>query len=211
MLRILLLALCIIGSTQLSAQNTKTAVKTTENQAENAIDYKQMGAPMPPLGLITFHDTTSATELIDGVAPPKPAPKKKKKRRADEVDLGEMKYISSKQLDNGYNLFVMMFNPTCSHCEDETQLLEKNMDLFKNTNVVLLANKVMKPYLPNFTKTFKIDDYPKMHIGADSLGFIDKVFLYQALPQINIYSGDRKLLKTFTGEVSIDSLKQYIQ
>jgi thiol-disulfide isomerase/thioredoxin len=211
MLRNILYLLCIAFATQLQAQDTKTAVKTTENQTETAIDYKQIGAPMPPLGLITFHDTTSRTELIDGVAPPKPVEKKKKKKKAGAIDLGEMKYISSKELDNGYNLFVMMFNPSCSHCEDETQMLEKNMDLFKNTKVVLLANIVQKPYLPQFTKVFKIDNYPKMHIGVDSLGFINKVFLYQALPQINIYSGDRKLLKTFTGEVPIDSLKEYIQ
>ncbi len=48
-----------------------------------------------------------------------------------------------------------------------------------------------------------------MYIGTDSSGFINNVFLYQSLPQINIYSPAHKLIKTYTGEVPIDSLKQY--
>ena len=48
-------------------------------------------------------------------------------------------------------------------------------------------------------------------MGLDSANFINSVFLYKTLPQINIYSPERKLLKIFNGDVAIDSLKRYIQ
>ena len=105
----------------------------------------------------------------------------------------------------------MMFNPTCSHCEDETALLEKNIFMFKNTNLVLMANPGMKQYMPDFVNRLHITEYPSIHVGIDSADFINKVYLYQTLPQINIYDRDRKLIKTFNGGVSVDSLKKYAE
>jgi protein-disulfide isomerase len=70
----------------------------------------------------------------------------------------------------------MMFNPTCSHCEDETALLEKNIALFKKTKMVLMANPIMWDYLPAFAKTFHIEDFHNITLGVDSADFINKVF-----------------------------------
>ena len=69
----------------------------------------------------------------------------------------------------------------------------------------------MKPYLSDFIKQVHLNEYPSIYLGTDSMGFINNAYLYQALPQINIYNSDRKLVKTYTGEVAIDSLKKYIQ
>ena len=75
----------------------------------------------------------------------------------------------------------------------------------------MIANKYMQAYLLNFVRSINVEDYPAIIIGTDSINFIDKIFLYSALPQINIYDGNRKLIKTYTGEVVIDSLKKYIE
>jgi hypothetical protein len=114
-------------------------------------------------------------------------------------------------VDNNANLLVMMFNPTCSHCEDQTQLMLKNAAIFKRTKWVLLANKGMKPYLHDFVKVFHLSDYPFVFIGTDSAGFNDNAYMYKALPQINIYDHQRKLIKVFNGEIPMDSLEMYIQ
>jgi thiol-disulfide isomerase/thioredoxin len=119
--------------------------------------------------------------------------------------------MTFKDFDNGANLFVMMFNPTCSHCEDMTVMFEKNMALFKKTKIVLLATMMMKDYLPDFVNMLHVQDYPFIKAGLDSSGFINNVFLYQTLPQINIYNAERRLLKTYAGEVPMDTLKKYIE
>ncbi|MFI4962763.1 MAG: hypothetical protein ACHP6H_02785 [Legionellales bacterium] len=121
------------------------------------------------------------------------------------------KYMINSDLDNGANLFVMMFNPTCSHCQEQTIMLEKNASLFKKSKVLLLANIIMKPYLSDFVVLTHVDSYPFMYLGLDSTDFINNLFLYQQLPQLNIYNNERKLIRTYTGEVAIDSLKRYIQ
>ncbi len=195
MLRKILVILCFSATNAMAQVN-----KITEKQAAAAIDYKQTGAPMPMLLLITSYDTSIQTEVKNG------------KKKEMNIGKGTHKpYINNDDLDNGANLFVMMFNPTCSHCEDETELLEKNISLFRKSKIVMVAAKPMKPYMPDFIRSFHINEYPAMYIGTDSTNFIDNVFLYTALPQINIYDNHRKLIKTYTGHVEIDSLKQFIE
>jgi thiol-disulfide isomerase/thioredoxin len=178
---------CLITATNTFAQQPAIPPsKTTEKQADASIDYKQMGAPMPAFLLIPFLNNVK------------------------RVTSGKETFTNT-DLDNGANLFVMMFNPTCSHCQDETVTIEKNIALFKKSKVVLLANMIMKSYLDDFVKAVNLDEYPSIYLGLDSMGFINNTYLYQALPQINIYNGDRMLIKTYTGEVAIDSLKKYIQ
>ncbi|MBA3829228.1 MAG: hypothetical protein H0X33_09855 [Taibaiella sp.] len=120
--------------------------------------------------------------------------------------------IKNKDVRYNGNLFVMMFNPTCGHCEDETDLLEKNIFLFKKSKLVLACAPSMRTYLETFVATHHTDEFPKtITVGLDSSGLIDKTFRYEQMPQINIYDKNRKLIKVFTGSTAIKELKKYIQ
>ena len=189
-------------STLLRAQKTPA----TPALAPAAIDYHQMGAPLPPLRVITLD--TIAQSVTD-----KGHKKHKRKHHHDEVPDSALVYtriITDKNVPNKGNLFMMTFNPTCGHCEDQTEQFIKNMGLFKNSNLVMVTNPLMKGYLPDFIKNHHIRNYPLMQVGVDSAGYINNTFLYGSLPQINIYDKNLKLLKTYQGEIVMDSLKQYI-
>ena len=108
------------------------------------------------------------------------------------------------------NLLIMLFNPTCEHCEDMTIDIIKNIALFKKTQILLMATPIMGPYLAGFENDTKLNSCPSIKMGLDSAGFLDKTFNYVALPQINIYGPDRKLIRTFNGLETIDSLKPYL-
>ena len=200
-----ILAIAIVMSGALANAQDKKETNTSKAVSKPAeVDYRVAGSAMPHMLLVTF-DT-----LV------KPANEKKinklnKKATGYQVTDNGAKMITDKHLDNGANLIVMMFNPTCGHCEDQTELFIRNKELFKKTKLVLMANQNMKAYLPDFIKNHHINDNPIITLGYDSTDFIKETFLYQMLPQINIYSSDRKLLKTYSGNVSIDTLSQYIQ
>ena len=176
-------------------------------------DYTLPGAPMPDLRLIRYDDPGlrfPAPPVIGkngAVLPPSPEAEK----RVREKKLPDPEFLTNKDFRNKANLLVMIFNPGCSHCEDETELLEKNMGLFRHSELIMMVSPVQGIYLADFARSFHIDQYPKITMGVDSSGFIDKVFLYTGLPQISIYSRDRKLLKSFTGNISIDSLRPYVR
>lgn len=166
------------------------------------INYEAMGSPMPAMLLVT-NDTVSAE---------KTKARKHKKQAAFTISPYNTKMYDEQYFNNNANLIVMMFNPTCGHCEDQTDRFIKEIALFKKSKLVLMANLGMKSYLPAFATNHHIAQYPDViTLGVDSTDFIKNTFLYQALPQINIYSADRKLLKTYTGNVSMDTLAQFIQ
>lgn len=185
MLRDLLLLLAVSCTFCTRAQNANNQqVKATEKESDSQKDYKKVGTELPPFRLFVCRDSSDD--------------------KRHEV-------LTNDNLPRKGNLFVMIFNPTCSHCEDETAMLEKNLDLFRKSRLVLSATPQMRPYVYDFIKMMHVNDYPMLTVGIDSANYLDKVFLYQMLPQINIYDHHHKLLKIYSGEVSIDSLKQYIE
>lgn len=125
----------------------------------------------------------------------------------------ESKNITKDVLESGGNLILMMFNPTCDHCEDETRAFIQNIFMFNTSKILLVAADVQTPNLSYFESNLKCSQYPStITVSIDSAGLIRKLFTYAALPQINIYDGkSQRLLKTFEGFTPIDSLKKYIQ
>lgn len=202
--KILTLLLCGCASATLSIAQQDS--KTTENAN---IDYKLEGSPMPTLLMREYHDTTRA----DQAAATNNKKAKKRSKKSPPADAGTDLYTTTtgKDLDNDKPLFVMLFNPTCSHCEDMTMMMTNNIESFGKSKIVLLATKPMAYYLPDFAQRHHIAKYPNMHIGYDSTNFVDNMFLYQSLPQINVYGRDRKLLKTFKGEVPVDTLVKFVE
>lgn len=190
-------SLCAAVNVHAQVRDNPTS-KTTEKPNYTQMDYKKVGAPMPPFRLVPWNRDSLMLTTTE---------KHNKRSRKDLMTSP----VTNRELDNGANLFIMIFNPTCSHCEDETALLEKNISLFNKSKLVLMATPVMQPYIHDFVKTMHVEDYPSIIVGIDSAGFLDKLFMYQTLPQINIYDHDRKLLKIYNGEAPIDSLKQYIE
>lgn len=175
-----LMGCVFITFAQKKKKNNKETTATT--QSDSATNYKEIGAPMPPIRATLMKGKNLGNELFT------------------------TQNISAKK-----NVLVMMYNPTCGHCQEETILFKNNMDAFKNTEVILMADTVMKEYIDFFQSSTKVFDSPDLKMVLDQCGFIKKTFTYQSLPQINLYNKDRKLVKIFTGDTPIDSLKPFIQ
>jgi hypothetical protein len=213
LVRIVIFLMIIGGTLKAVAQEGIKPIKPAKRKACQNLDYQQMGAPMPALKYIKFPDPTYNTIVIAMRAKPDTTAKadKKLKRRKKSKASSDVQYLTNQDFKNGANLFVMIFNPNCSHCEEETQLLEKNIHLFKQSKILLMTSPVVWESMDIFTKSMHTDDYKAITVGVDSSDFISKVFIYASLPQINIYDHSRKLIKTFSGDVPIDSLKVFIE
>ena len=105
----------------------------------------------------------------------------------------------------------MLFNPTCEHCQEEAYIIEQNIDKFKKTKILFMAASGMENYMEFFRNTTKHSQYPKIIVGLDSANYIDDVYMYTSLPQINIYDKNRQLIKVFNGEVAFDALEEFIE
>jgi hypothetical protein len=196
MLRKLLIILLLLTTKQTWAQNNyqpyfkPASYPKPIPKDEDKTDYRNTGAILPAFRIVTLPE---------------------KNPDISSAPIIPCKSITNADVQNDANLFLMLFNPTCGHCEDMTKLIEDNISLFKKSKIVLAAAPHMGEYLVIFQKGLKTDQYPQIAVGLDSSHLIDRTFMYMALPQINIYNKDRILIKRFNGEVPLDSLKHYIQ
>lgn len=162
------------------------------------VDYTIPGAPMPALLFMSYKDTSSA-EMA------------KQKRKKKDISTGYYSLLSGEALANNANLFVMIFSPECEHCNAVASMLENNATAFKQSKLLLLTSNMLSELIPDFAMRHQLNKYPNTYVGFDSSDFAKKIFLYQSLPQISIYNPQRTLIRHFTGEVTFDSLRQYIQ
>jgi len=201
MLRKLLIITCLFAGVKTYAQDNLVPIYLPDSKPIEVVDdgdksnFTNMGSPLPKFKLVTLPQGTSNTE--NGTA-------------VRKITIPS-KNIINDNVKNDANLLVMVFNPTCGHCEDQTDTLEKYIYLFKKSNMVMVCAPTMGPYLEQFEKDHQTSQFPTLQIGMDASALIRKIFLYTNLPQINIYNKDRKLIKTFTGGAVIDSLRGYIQ
>lgn len=124
---------------------------------------------------------------------------------------GKMKEYTNESFKDQHHFFLIMFNPTCGHCIKMTKLIGEHAALFKKNHVLFLAGAQMMPYFQDFYKETDVFRHPEFVVAVDSAQTIEKLYSYHTLPQINIYDKNRTLVKTYNGDVSLDSLKPYMR
>lgn len=187
LLYIVLSVICLQGY----AQDTSTDV-----------DYTQLGSPMPELSFMEWIDTSSHMVVHT---------RKKRKNDVQTSDLisGYYKLSSVKDLNRNGNVAVMIFSPECTHCNKTVSLLEERLSEVTQTKVILLTTAKMQEMLPFFAGSHPQARPPRVHIGYDSTQFVPKTFLYQPLPQVNLYDAKGILIKSFVSDVVKDSLNAW--
>ncbi|RQO30859.1 hypothetical protein DBR32_09075 [Taibaiella sp. KBW10] len=103
-------------------------------------------------------------------------------------------------------LIVVLFNPTCEHCEDLGKDIVAHKEAFKNIPVVFIAAKDMKPYLAAYINTTGLKQMPETMVGADRSDVIPQIYEYKALPQTNIYNGKHQLIFKHNGSITAKAL-----
>ncbi len=175
-------------------------------RAQDAVpdtDYTQIGSPMPPLTFMEWVDT--ATTI-----PTARAGKRKTKNTAQLPGGGYYRLTNAASYNASGNIAVMIFSPECTHCNKTVAMLEDSIHLLLQTKVILLTTAKMQALIPYFAGSHTRAKPPYVHIGYDSSLFVPNTFLYQPLPQVNVYNRDRKLIKSFVSDVVADSLRAWV-
>ncbi|HRO42608.1 MAG TPA: redoxin domain-containing protein [Flavipsychrobacter sp.] len=109
-------------------------------------------------------------------------------------------------------VMLMIFHPLCDHCNYVIDSLKKYQPLFKNTQLVMVAEDRNKEYMKAFIdKTGIKDNVLFKNIGTEKGNLIYYLYTYEVLPQVNFYDKNHKLVHSFTGKAPFDSLKMFIK
>lgn len=164
---------------------------------------------------------TFALITLAAFAPPQ---KKHKKRQVKESykEVGAMlppfrvytttgTVFTNDSLSEAGNLLLMLFNPTCDHCGMVTDTLLRYYSGAQKSRLLFVAGDNMMPYLPRFIREHQLDKYPSVRVGVDSSQLIQQTFLYEPLPQVNIYDPTRHLVRIWTGLQPGSSFLPYLR
>lgn len=99
----------------------------------------------------------------------------------------------------------MLFNPGCSHCQHETEELVKNIDKFKNIQIVMATSMLFDSML-TFRERYKLTDYKNIVVTQDVNFFLISYFKISSLPFLAFYDKKKELISVFEGGLPMDKI-----
>lgn len=120
--------------------------------------------------------------------------------------------LTNTNLKKGKPVMLMLFSPQCDHCEHMVDSLKKLEARFKNTQLLMIAEGRNKDFMKGFIEKTGIGNDPFFkNIGIEKGNLIFYIYNYKLLPQINFYDEHYKLVRTFSGNSPMDSVKMFIR
>ncbi len=113
--------------------------------------------------------------------------------------------FTQKDLKKNQPTLLMIFSPECGHCQNETREIVKDIDHFKNTQILMVT---WLPYseLVSFYKMFKLADYPQITVAYDKKDFFLPYYEVQMYPKLVVYDKKGKYVNSFSGNIQLEDV-----
>jgi thiol-disulfide isomerase/thioredoxin len=98
------------------------------------------------------------------------------------------------------NTIIMLFNPTCGHCQDQLQLMLALPEITQSTNVILTSSETLNK-IKTFYDKFHLEKYPLIHIGKDYKYFFGGFYQPKTIPVLAFYNPQKQLVYFNQGNV----------
>ncbi len=118
-------------------------------------------------------------------------------------------FYTKEDLPKKKPILMMLFNPQCEHCQHETEELIKNIDEFKDIQIVMSTSMTFDSLL-SYRKKYKLDQYKNIVVAQDTHFFLYSFFNVRNLPFLAFYNKNKELISAFEGGMKIeDVLKMF--
>ncbi|SKD04327.1 hypothetical protein SAMN05660461_2816 [Chitinophaga ginsengisegetis] len=115
-------------------------------------------------------------------------------------------YLNLQSIRSGIPLVLFYFGPDCPFCQSEIEEIIVNMAHLRKIRFYLIT-----PYgysdMKRFVDKYQLHKYDNIIIGVDYKFKFGSYFRTQVIPYLAIYSGDRKLLAAFAGNMKYRQIK----
>lgn len=115
-------------------------------------------------------------------------------------------------LNKEKGVVVVLFNPTCDHCQDfAREVVKYQKELLPLADIIFVGAKDMKPYLEKFIDETGLNEVPEVKVGAERSDLIQDLFEYKSLPQINVYDKRHKMVWKKNGGSTAEEVLLYLK
>jgi hypothetical protein len=102
-------------------------------------------------------------------------------------------------------VMLMVFNPDCDHCKHETEELVKNIDKFKNIQIVM-ASFVPLTEIRKFREKYNLNLYKNVVLAQDTHYFLLSFFMLHNMPFLAFYNRKKELISIFQGSLPMEKV-----
>lgn len=102
-------------------------------------------------------------------------------------------------------VIIFVFSPECGHCQHETEMMIKNMEKLKGTQILMVT------YLPynemiDFYNNYKLNRFSNITVARDAAFFFPVYFKVKNFPSFYIYDKKGDFKQFLEGDVAIDKI-----
>jgi cytochrome oxidase Cu insertion factor (SCO1/SenC/PrrC family) len=115
------------------------------------------------------------------------------------------KTIKRESLAKRKGTLIIFFSPDCHHCIDQMEEMVKQVDKFKEYNLVFTTYQPMNDLQLFFVK-YNLSTWKNLYIGRDEKFFFPPYFKIGNLPFNALYDKKGNLITTFEGTTAMDKL-----
>jgi len=95
-------------------------------------------------------------------------------------------------------IMLMVFSPTCEHCQHETAELINNIDKFKNIFIVMTTSMPFDSMLA-YREKYHLERYENIIVAQDTDYFLFTFYQVHNLPFLAFYDKKKELISVFEG------------
>ncbi|CAN5373027.1 hypothetical protein BH09BAC6_BH09BAC6_28560 [soil metagenome] len=114
-----------------------------------------------------------------------------------------------KAIVGAQNKLIIYFDPECEHCQQEMGMIIKNINLLKNTSIVMVSSNTPKK-IDEFSSSFNLNKYPQIQMLWDKNYAFYTWFGHADAPSIYIYNPNNQLVKIYHGETKMEAILKFL-
>jgi thiol-disulfide isomerase/thioredoxin len=119
-------------------------------------------------------------------------------------------YFTKDNLKKNKPSMIMIFNPGCEHCKHEMEEIIKNIDDFKDIQIIMSTPQSFAE-MKDFYKEYKLNNYPNIVVGRDEHFVLPSFYFIHSLPFLAFYDKNQKLISVHEGSMTVPKILEEIK
>jgi hypothetical protein len=126
------------------------------------------------------------------------------------LSLDSSHILKSEEIPAGRPCVFFYFDPTCEHCQKQTESIISHRQEFQNVRFYFLSVASQKE-IDSFYRYYHLDEQPNIFVGIDYQFSFYNAFLPSTIPYMAVYNDKRALAKVYNGAADIHSFIDLIR
>lgn len=121
------------------------------------------------------------------------------------LEIDSTSYFTKGDLKKNRAVLIILFNPDCDHCKHETEEILKNIDEFKDIQIIMSTNMSFD-MMKSFYEKYDLGKFENIIVGRDFQYILPSFYQIRFMPYLAMYDKKGNLLTTFQGSMKIEDL-----